>query len=91
MKIKEKDYSSDLLGKDRFEVLDIMGEGFNFYPDEVWVYDLEESWWGRKHAVLLYYEQDIVVKVRHLSYYMNSTIKKYKAQKSYKTKRDKRD
>ncbi|AQW92910.1 MULTISPECIES: hypothetical protein [Elizabethkingia] len=58
-----------LLGKCKREVFVELGEGFNYFPDEVWTYDIKNTWWGKKTVLLLRFEIETVVKVKVSTYY----------------------
>ncbi|WP_164474711.1 hypothetical protein [Elizabethkingia ursingii] len=47
-----------LIGKSKNEVIQELGEGFNYYPDNYWFYDMKKSWWGKKTALLLIFGKD---------------------------------
>ncbi|WP_185264863.1 hypothetical protein [Elizabethkingia anophelis] len=43
--MKSYDYK-ELKGMNKRSILNTLGEGFNFYPSDVWIYDISRSWWG---------------------------------------------
>ncbi|SEH31938.1 hypothetical protein [Chryseobacterium culicis] len=43
-----KDNFNYLIGKTRHEVKAEMGDGFNFFKDNVWTYQVGETWLGKK-------------------------------------------
>lgn len=45
--MKQKHLHDKLIGKSREEVMGEMGEGFNYYQNEVWTYNLKKDWLGR--------------------------------------------
>ena len=49
-----------LLGKTKKEVLAILGDGFNFYPDNVWTYELGKNWLGKKSVLVVSFKDDIL-------------------------------
>lgn len=51
-----------LIGKTKEEILDLLGDEFNFYPESVWRYLLSKSWYGRKKILYLEFEDDIVIR-----------------------------
>ncbi|MYY27413.1 hypothetical protein [Elizabethkingia anophelis] len=64
-----------LIGKNRNEVLKELGEGFNYYPDNYWFYDMKRSWWGRKTGLLLVFGKDGRVKTMSIkTYFFVSSI-----------------
>lgn len=51
-----------LVGKTKNEILDLLGDEFNFYPENVWYYVLSRNWYGRKKVLYLEFEDDIVTR-----------------------------
>ncbi|UOU99896.1 hypothetical protein MUU74_08065 [Chryseobacterium daecheongense] len=49
-----------LLGMSKKEILTVLGEGFNFFPDNVWVYILKKTWLGQKVVLFLVFEDGYV-------------------------------
>ncbi len=45
--MKQKNLYNKLIGKSREEVIEELGEGFNYYQSEVWTYNLKKDWLGR--------------------------------------------
>ncbi|WP_407477730.1 hypothetical protein [Elizabethkingia meningoseptica] len=75
MKKNNPEYNS-LLGKSKREILGKLGEGFNFFPDDIWIYELNKTWWGvKKISLLLRFEQDNVIKAKKVSYYGKLRLK----------------
>nr|WP_199162803.1 hypothetical protein [Elizabethkingia sp. ASV34] len=60
MKKNQYHYYNVLLDKTKSEILQELGEGFNFYPDNLWTYDLKKTWWGRKTCLLLKFKDNNV-------------------------------
>ncbi len=58
-----------LLGKDRKQVMDELGDEFNFYPSEVWKYILDRNWLGGKTILILYFKDNKVVELKIKKYY----------------------
>lgn len=53
----------DFTGKGKKEVITLMGgDEFNYYPSQVWTYYLKKKWWGQRVFLLIYFEEDVVVK-----------------------------
>ncbi|KUY29884.1 hypothetical protein [Elizabethkingia ursingii] len=66
-----------LLGKRKDEILKELGEGFNYYPDDVWTYVLKQNWWGKKTALLLRFESENVIETKIFTYvFENKLLKK---------------
>lgn len=61
--------SDFLVGCSKKDVIRELGDGFNFYHDTVWTYELYRTWWGRRTILVLLFQEDIVFK--------KSIIKKY--------------
>ena len=49
-----------LLGKSKAELLEELGQDFNYYPSEIWTYTLHTNFFGRKILLLLFFENDVV-------------------------------
>ena len=64
-----KNNRQNLLGKDKKEILSELGQEFNFYPSEVWTYVLHTNWFGRKTALLLFFEDEVVKGIKIKKYY----------------------
>ncbi|HIC8646238.1 TPA: hypothetical protein ACW7X5_003515, partial [Elizabethkingia meningoseptica] len=47
-----------LLGKTKKEIINILGEEFNYYPDILWIYEINRTWWGKKTVLLLSFNQE---------------------------------
>ena len=52
------DRQIQLIGLTRKEVLEKLGDEFNFYPDKQWVYTLKKYWWGRKKKLHLEFNEE---------------------------------
>lgn len=53
-----------LLGKNKPEIISILGEEFNFYPANQWSYVVCKTWWGKKTILYLDFYNDLVVDVK---------------------------
>ncbi|RKT01689.1 hypothetical protein [Chryseobacterium defluvii] len=51
-----------LVGFSRKDVIRELGDGFNFYHDKVWTYELARTWWGKKTILVLFFQNDVVCK-----------------------------
>ena len=58
-----------LIGKSKNEVIQELGEGFNYYPDNYWFYDMKKSWWGKKTTLLLIFGKDRRVETMSIKTY----------------------
>ena len=62
-------------GKNKQEIIDCFGQGFNYYPDNYWFYNLKKCWWGRKKALLVIFGKEGRVKdINIKTYYFLSSI-----------------
>ena len=50
-----------LLGKTKDEIIDLLGDEFNFYPESIWHYVLSKTWYGRKKVLYIEFEEGIVI------------------------------
>lgn len=69
--MKKEDFTH-LMGKTRHEVKKELGDGFNFYADETWTYELSRTWFGRKTILSLDFKDDQVNRI-HLYKTFNRT------------------
>lgn len=46
-----------LLNKSKKEIINELGDGFNFYPDQVWYYALSRNWWGRRKILFVEFDE----------------------------------
>ncbi|MDX8569364.1 hypothetical protein OZ668_15290 [Elizabethkingia sp. HX XZB] len=53
---------NNLLGKTKKEIIESLGEEFNYYPDNLWVYEIYRSWWGKKTVLLLNFDEEGILK-----------------------------
>ncbi|MCL1034003.1 hypothetical protein [Elizabethkingia anophelis] len=60
---------NNLVGKSKNEVIKELGEGFNYYPDNYWFYDMKKSWWGKKTTLLLIFGKDRRVETMSIKTY----------------------
>lgn len=63
MKTKE---NLHLKGLTKNEVLEKLGDEFNFYPDRKWVYTLKKYWWGKKQNLVLEFNDEDKVISQHI-------------------------
>ncbi len=55
-----KDYSQ-LKGKSKAEIIELLGDQFNHYPSHLWTYILGRNWLGRKKELVIVFYQDRVL------------------------------
>lgn len=53
-----------LIGKSKLMIVNEIGQEFNYFPDSIWTYHLKDYWWGQKKMMILYFEDDVVKKVK---------------------------
>ncbi|WP_394666613.1 hypothetical protein [uncultured Chryseobacterium sp.] len=61
--MKEKDYKY-LLGKNRSEIKEELGDGFNFYHSDIWTYNIKKDWLGRWYFLYLHFRDGVVCKIK---------------------------
>ncbi|SFZ97039.1 hypothetical protein SAMN05216324_13511 [Chryseobacterium limigenitum] len=54
---------NDLIGKTREEIVKELGDGFNFYPSDLWTYNLKKNWLGRWVLLYIHFEDNVVCRV----------------------------
>ncbi len=52
-----------LLGKDKKQIVEELGQEFNFYPEEVWTYVLKKSRWGWKTILFISFKCEKVTDI----------------------------
>lgn len=50
----------NLIGKSKNEIFAEMGDGCNFFPDNIWTYELKKFWYGSKNVLFIFFEDDLV-------------------------------
>lgn len=60
MKVQQYYY---LIGKTKFQIKEELGDEFNFYPSSIWTYQIKKSWFGRKHILILFFDEDLLKKI----------------------------
>jgi hypothetical protein len=59
--MRKKDAQSyHVMGMTKKEVQKELGNGFNFYPADVWHYELSKTWWGIRTVLFVEFENDRV-------------------------------
>jgi hypothetical protein len=67
-KVVEIDYNY-LVGKSKKEVLQEMGQEFNFWPSDVWTYTLSRIWIIKSKVLFVYFKNDKVLEIKIKNYY----------------------
>lgn len=47
-----------VIGKTKKEILLQLGEGFNFFPDSTWTYEIKKKWWGKRTILIIEFEKN---------------------------------
>lgn len=53
----KKEAFSYLIGKTRHQVKKEFGDGFNYFENEIWTYELAKSWFGRKTILSITFKE----------------------------------
>lgn len=59
----KKENFNHLIGKSRHEIKKELGDGFNFFSDDTWTYELERTWIGRKTILSIIFKEGKVARV----------------------------
>lgn len=57
---KESAYS-ELIGMTKKQVVEALGKGFNYYPDDLWIYEINKTWWGKNTVLLLNFNEENIL------------------------------
>ncbi|KPE52838.1 hypothetical protein [Chryseobacterium indologenes] len=55
------DKKEEFIGLSKKEIIQKMGEGFNFYPDKEWSYVLKKYWYGKTKILFLEFDHNDIV------------------------------
>ena len=55
---------SNLIEKSREDIMKELGEGFNYYQNDIWTYNLKKDWLGRWILLYLYFQDNKVIRIR---------------------------
>lgn len=61
--------NAHLIGLSKEEVIKELGDDFNFFPDNRWTYFLKRNFWRQNLFLILFFENNVVVKIEHLKTY----------------------
>lgn len=64
IEMESKTKHNNLLNKSKNEIIEEMGQEFNFYHQNVWIYILKISWFGRKKIMLLFFKEKKVSEIK---------------------------
>ena len=53
-----------LTGKSKKQILDEFGHEFNYYPSNIWTYEIGSSWLGRRKFLIIEFEKDIAKTIK---------------------------
>lgn len=56
------------IGLTKKQILEKLGDQFNFYPDNEWRYTLKKYWWGRKKKLFLEFDKEEKVISQYIIY-----------------------
>ena len=54
----------EFIEEKKSKIAEIMGHGFNYFPNNIWTYCLDKNWYGRKTYLTIYFNNEIVEKIR---------------------------
>ncbi|MEI7488460.1 MAG: hypothetical protein WCJ72_13835 [Chryseobacterium sp.] len=54
----KKENFNHLMGKSRHEIMQELGNGFNYFNSEIWTYEVVKTWFGRKIILSLTFKAD---------------------------------
>ncbi|HFK5545993.1 TPA: hypothetical protein ACG0AR_002873 [Elizabethkingia anophelis] len=60
---------SALIGMTKKQVVETLGEGFNYYPDDLWIYEINKTWWGKKSVLLLNFNKENILEKTDIKNY----------------------
>lgn len=66
-----KSQYDDLLGITKQDLIVKIGDEFNFYPDNIWIYLLHKNFFGRKTFLVIYFENNVIIKFKIKKTYGN--------------------
>ncbi|MEY8758910.1 hypothetical protein [Chryseobacterium tongliaoense] len=59
----KKENFSHLLGKDRMVIKDEIGDGFNYFINDIWTYELGKTWIGRRIILSIIFKNGIASEI----------------------------
>ncbi|RNA62230.1 hypothetical protein D1631_09940 [Chryseobacterium nematophagum] len=60
--MKREDFNN-LLGKSRHEIKGEIGDGFNYFMNPVWTYEVERTWFGRRTILMVTFDDEVVSEI----------------------------
>ncbi|SEW26451.1 hypothetical protein SAMN05421841_1915 [Chryseobacterium wanjuense] len=67
--MKKKNHYQHLMGRDKKQIVYEMGQEFNFYPNNIWTYIIDNGWFGRKTMLLLFFKSEKVYEIKVKNFY----------------------
>lgn len=61
--MKKNQYNS-FIGKYKDQIIEEFGQDFNFYSSDVWFYEIEKNWLGRKTYLLILFKNQTVNEIK---------------------------
>lgn len=50
-----------VIGKTKKDILIQLGDGFNFFPEEIWTYEIKKRWWGKRTILVIEFDKNKVI------------------------------
>lgn len=60
----KKENFNHLLGKSRNEIIKELGDGFNYFNNEIWTYEVGKAWFFRKIILSLIFKDENVSEIK---------------------------
>lgn len=60
--MKDYDYQY-LIGKNKSEIKELIGDSFNFFPMDTWSYFIKRTWFGKKKILIILFDGETAVKI----------------------------
>ncbi|WP_223608316.1 hypothetical protein [Chryseobacterium sp. OSA05B] len=64
-----KNQYKSLIGITKKDLIEKLGDGFNFYPDTIWTYLLHKNFFGRKTFLVITFKDEMVIDVNIIKKY----------------------
>lgn len=61
--------NADLIGLSKEAMIKELGDDFNFFPNNRWTYFLKRNFWRQNVFLILFFENNVVVKIKYLQTY----------------------
>ncbi len=60
---------SSFIGKTKTEIMEELGHDFNYYPSNIWTYEISKNWLGKRKFLLITFENEIAKNIKIQSCY----------------------